>query len=186
MLVRTMKVLALIGLAFMAFPFLSLLFSGSDQGQNGRPSDALTVDLTDLAPGEIRKVQWRGRPVWIYRRTASDLAGIQELDRELRDPHSASSEQPVDARNAFRSLRREYFVFIPLETSRNCRVRPAGPEEYISTEQVRWRGGFVEACHLARFDPAGRVYRDFGIPQQRNLSVPPHRFLSETRVQIGP
>ncbi len=183
-LVRSAKLLALLGVVLVMVPFFGFMFS--DLGDDDSISDTagVVVTLWELKPGEFAQSEWLGRPVWIYRRTPSDLRTLPGIKEQLRDPKSQESEQPAAARNPFRSLRQDYFVFIPLETSRNCQVHYVGADEF-GTKGGHWYGGFVEPCHQARFDLAGRAYKNFGIPEQRNLSVPPHRFLSPHKLEIG-
>ena len=183
-LVRSLKLLVLLGIGLATVPFLGFLFSGPDEDERSEEARGVVVTLWDLKPGEIIAADWLGRPVWIYRRTPADLGTLLEIREQLRDPESQFSEQPTEARNPSRSLRDEYFVFIPLETSRNCQVHFVGADEF-GTHERHWYGGFVEPCHKARFDLAGRVYKNFGIPKQQNLSVPPHRFLTPYKLEIG-
>ena len=183
-LVRATKLLSLLALIMLLTPFVASLFS-PDGGQSERqPLSGLVVELAGLAPGEIRRLARDGKPVWIYHRTESDIVGIMRLSAELADPASLRSEQPADMRNPLRSEKRAYFVFVPLETSRNCRVHlvPAGAPGAV--DGLAWYGGFTEACYGAYFDLAGRIYASTGNDQQRNLSVPPHRFIGETRLEL--
>jgi ubiquinol-cytochrome c reductase iron-sulfur subunit len=183
-LVRSVKVLVLLGIGVATVPFVGFLFSGLDEKNPSSDTSGVVVALWELKPGEITEVDWLGRPVWIYRRTPADLSTLRKLREQLRDPDSQSSEQPVEARNPLRSLREEYFVFVPLETSRNCQVHYVGSDEFGTGEQD-WYGGFVEPCHEARFDLAGRVYHHYGNPEQRNLIVPPHQFQAPQKLVIG-
>ena len=179
-LARITKILALVGMAFLAVPFLSHFLRGPDEAAS--PEAELLVDLAGLLPGRVKEVDWRGTPVWIYRRTDADLAAMDRLGRQLRDPASQASEQPAAARNSARSLRPRYFVFIPRETSRNCQVRLLEPGEL---EVPALQGAlFVEPCYRAHFDSAGRIFRNTGNDQQRNLRVPPHRFNDETTLGL--
>lgn len=183
-LVRSVKLLVLLGIGLATVPFLGFLFSGLDEKNPSSDTRGVVVALWELKPSEITKADWLGRPVWIYRRTPADLRALRKLKEQLKDPESQSSEQPVEARNPLRSLREEYFVFIPLETSRNCQVHYVGSDEF-GTYERDWYGGFVEPCHEARFDLAGRVYKNYSNPGQRNLNVPPHRFLAPQKLEIG-
>lgn len=183
-LVRSVKLLVLIGVGFATVPFFGFFLSGPNEQDSGTSPGGLVVTLGELEPGEIKKVDWLGRPVWIYYRTSEDIQAIQGLKHQLGDPESQSSEQPEEAGNPLRSLRDDYFVFVPLETSRNCHVHYVGPDEF-GTEERDWYGGFLESCHRARFDLAGRIYKNYGNSRQRNLNVPPHRFLSQQKLSLG-
>ena len=183
-LVRATKLLALVALLMLLTPFVASVFS-PDGGQSGhRPVPGLVVDLTGLEQGEMQKLTWDGKPVWIYHRTELDIAGIMRLSAELVDPDSLRSDQPADMRNPLRSENRAYFVFVPLETSRNCRVHMVPAGEPGAVDALPWYGGLAEACYGAHFDLAGRIYASTGNEQQRNLTVPPHRFIGYKRLEL--
>lgn len=173
------KLLFAIGLVLTAIPFVSSLLPPSpDSGiRTASPWDR-EVDLTGLAPGEILRVEdWPGGPVWILHRNASQLGPLRDPPLPLRDPDSLHSEQPPAARNAWRSLKPDYFVFQPRETLRGCAVRRADATS-------RWPAGFDEACEGARFDTAGRILEGTGHSGQRNLTVPPHEYPAPLRLRL--
>ncbi|MDJ0862694.1 MAG: ubiquinol-cytochrome c reductase iron-sulfur subunit [Gammaproteobacteria bacterium] len=183
-LVRVTKLLSLAAIALLMIPFVGSLFAPEDSDADNQNSAGMVVDLQSLAPGEIRQLAWKGKPVWVYHRTSDDIAVLPQLSRELADPDSRQSEQPPRMSGPWRSEKPEYFVFIPLETRRNCRVHllPAG--EAGAVEGRPWHGGFAEACYGARFDLAGRLYAATGSKDQRNLPVPPHRFIGRTELEL--
>lgn len=173
------KLLFAIGLLLTAIPFVSSLLPPSPDSavRTASPWDR-EVDLADLAPGDILEVEgWPGGPVWILRRSEHQLAQLRNPALPLRDPDSLRSEQPPAARNPWRSLTPDYFVFLPRETLRGCAVRRADASS-------RWPAGFDEACEGARFDAAGRILEGTGHPGQRNLTVPPHDYPAPLRLRL--
>ncbi len=183
-LVRTTKLLSVVALILLATPFVDSLFSPDHGRPDRRPISGLVVDLAGLTPGKIRRLAWEGKPVWIYHRTEANIAGLAQLSAELADPDSQESQQPPGMRNPLRSAKRTYFVFVPLETRRNCRVHLVPAGEVGAVEGLAWHGGFAEACYGAHFDVAGRIYAATGNPQQRNLTVPPYRFVGDTQLEL--
>jgi ubiquinol-cytochrome c reductase iron-sulfur subunit len=175
----TLKLLLLLGLALAAIPFIASLHHSDNGGQSAANPWYVEVDLSRLAPGQWQSVPWPGGEVWVYARTLDEIQALQTADTErLRDPDSRHSQQPVAASNVYRSLHPDYFVFLPRETRRGCQVQqielPAGIN------------GYTEACYGARFDNAGRIFRDSGQPDQHNLSVPPHEFIEVDRLRLLP
>jgi ubiquinol-cytochrome c reductase iron-sulfur subunit len=140
------------------------------------------VDIGKLEPGQLIRVAWRGKPVWILNRTPKELATLPTLDAVLRDPESNESEQPESSKNSHRSIKPEIFVAIGLCTHLGCSptFRPEIAPPDLGDD---WQGGFFCPCHGSRFDLAGRVYS--GVPAPTNLVIPPHRYLTDTRLTIG-
>jgi len=175
----TLKLLLLVGLGLAAIPFIASLGpTGSDPGDSRNPW-IVEVDLSHLEAGQIHAVPWPGGEVWVHYRTQPEIRHLQTAARDtLRDPESQQSEQPAAVITSSRSLKPEYFVFLPRETRRGCQVRqielPAGMT------------GYSEACYGARFDNAGRVFKDTGQPDQHNLPVPPHEFSGPTTLRLLP
>lgn len=189
-LVRTAKVLALIGLGFAAYPFVAGLLPGDGVEENSRARRARwvrEVDLSQLAPGEILNVEsWPGGPVAVYRRTAHELAGLARVEGDLHDPGSQQSRQPDALRTATRARLEEFFVFIPVDTERGCQVRHV-PAHKQPRPGIAWYGGFTEPCTGSLYDTAGRVYRSTRTVRQQNLAVPSHRALAAQRIELlGP
>lgn len=171
-----------IGMGFTVVPFVKSMLPSERAQAAGAPVE---VDISNLKPGHIMTVEWRGQPVWILRRTQEELEGIEALTEEdvLRDPQSeVESQQPPFAENIYRSIKPEFLVVVGICTHLGCspsfrpEVAPAdlGPD---------WQGGFFCPCHGSRFDLSGRVYD--GVPAPTNLVVPPYRFLAENRLRIG-
>lgn len=175
----TLKLLILLGLGLAAVPFIaSLRHVGSDAGNSGNPW-IVEVDLSGLAAGQIRAVPWPGGEVWVHARTRQDILYLQTAALDsMRDPASRYSDQPTAVITDYRSLKPEYFVFLPRETRRGCQVRQIELQAGIT--------GYSEACYGARFDNAGRIFKHSGQPDQHNLTIPPHEFSGPTTLRLLP
>jgi ubiquinol-cytochrome c reductase iron-sulfur subunit len=127
-------------------------------------------------------VEWRGKPVWIVRRTEQNMKDLPTLDGSLADPASEMPQQPEYTKNANRSIKPELVVLVGICTHLGCSptYRPEAAPADLGAE---WKGGFFCPCHGSRFDLAGRVYK--GVPAPKNLEVPPYKFLSDTKILIG-
>lgn len=169
-----------VGAVATAVPFVSTLAPSERAKAMGA---AVEVDLSDLAPGATKTVEWRGKPVWITRRTPEMLAALKGHDAELADPRSEQPQQPEAARNETRSLRPEVFVAVGICTHLGCSPTAVPAGSANPSVGADWPGGFLCPCHGSTFDGAGRVYRNK--PAPTNLEVPPHRYLDDTRVVIG-
>jgi len=179
-LTATATVVGGVGAAFVAVPFLKS-WSPSERAQAaGAPVEA---DISKLEEGALMTVEWRGKPVWVLKRTEKMLTELPTLNDQLLDPRSEmASQQPKYAQNANRSINPQILVLVGICTHLGCSptfrpdIAPAdlGPD---------WKGGFFCPCHGSRFDLAGRVYKN--VPAPSNLEVPAYRYLSDTRVLIG-
>jgi ubiquinol-cytochrome c reductase iron-sulfur subunit len=160
-------------------PFVRSMLPSERAKAAGAPVE---VDVSRLEPGQKMIVEWRGKPVWVVRRTPEMLKMV-EADRErVADPASARSEQPTYAKNEMRSLKPEYLVVVGICTHLGCSPvdrLAAQPEPFAAD----WRGGFYCPCHGSLFDLAGRVYKNKPAPD--NLTVPPYKFVGDTRLVIG-
>lgn len=168
------------GAVATTIPFISTLSPSAKTKAIGAP---IEVDISELQPGELKIVQWQGKPVWILRRDESSLSGIRALDGEVRDPASNEEQQPEYAKNEYRSVKPEYLIVLGLCTHLGCSPTFVDAEGGSSHNLSNWKGGFFCPCHGSRFDLAGRVFK--GVPAPTNLVVPPHMYLSETKVLIG-
>lgn len=170
-------VLGSIGAFCALTPLLSSwLPSGKARARGG----AVYVDLSKIAPGQQVTVSWRGKPVWIIRRTPQMLSKLLGTEEQLRDPQSLVTQQPLYAQNRHRSINPEYLVLIGLCTHLGC-IPKYTPEK--KKQRADWPGGFYCPCHGSTFDLAGRVFK--GMPAPINLEVPPYRFASKQLIVIG-
>ncbi|MDQ1362410.1 MAG: ubiquinol-cytochrome c reductase iron-sulfur subunit [Pseudomonadota bacterium] len=179
MLTNAATVVGAVGAGFVAVPFLASWAPSERAKTAGAPVE---VDISKLQDGAMLTVEWRGKPVWIVKRTARNLEDLPTLDDGLRDPASENEQQPEYARNANRSVKAEILVLVGICTHLGCSptFRPDLAPADLGAE---WKGGFYCPCHGSRFDLAGRVYQ--GVPAPLNLEVPPHRYLSDTTIIIG-
>ena len=166
-----------------AVPFVSTFQPSEKAKASGA---AVEVDISGLKPDEKITVEWRGKPVWIVKRTPEQLAELPKLDAQLADPKSARKPAeltPEYARNEWRSIKPEVFVAVGICTHLGCspteKFAP-GPQPSLPDD---WKGGFLCPCHGSTFDMAGRVFKNKPAPD--NLEVPPHMYLSETKLLIG-
>ena len=177
-LVRLTAAAGGVAAAGAAVPFLASLAPSERAKAAGAPVEAR---IGTLKPAELQTVEWRGRPVWILKRTPEMLRRLPAAEPLLSDPRSAvSSQQPEYAQNATRSIEPELLVTVALCTHLGC-IPTYFPEP--DSVQPGWPGGFYCPCHGSKFDLAGRVYR--GSPAPTNLEIPPHRYLSPEVVLIG-
>ncbi len=169
-----------VGIAAAAVPFVSS-FAPSERAKAMGAS--VEVDISDIPPGGLRTVEWRGKPVWIMRRTSEMLAALATLDPRLADPASERLQQPGYAQNPQRSIRPEVFVGVGICTHLGCSPNavPAGTSN--PSVGADWAGGFFCPCHGSTFDLAGRVFQNKPAPV--NLEVPPHKYLGDSRLVIG-
>lgn len=167
------------GLVATAVPFVSSLAPSERARALGAPVE---VGVQDLAPGSIRTIEWRGKPVFVLRRTSQMVASLQAHDALLADPASRRSLQPEYAANAARSIRPELVVLEAVCTHLGC-IPVYRPEPGAADIGAAWPGGFYCPCHGSKFDLAGRVFKN--VPAPTNLTVPPHRFPSETTLLVG-
>lgn len=166
-----------------AVPFVSTFTPSEKARAAGAPVEA---DLSDLAPGGMKTVEWRGKPVWIVRRTPEQLAALGKIEGQLADPKSERKQDeltPEYARNRHRSIKEEFLVCVGICTHLGCSPSSkfqAGPQPSLPDD---WQGGFLCPCHGSTFDMAGRVFKNKPAPD--NLEVPPHKYLSDTKILVG-
>ena len=168
-----------VGAAVTLVPFLASFKPSARAQAAGAPVE---VDISKMEPGQRLTVEWRGKPVWIVRRTDGMLGDLKSLSGQLRDPDSVKDQQPDYARNDSRAIKPEYLVVVGICTHLGC--SPTFRPEVAPVDLgVEWKGGFFCPCHGSRFDLAGRVYE--GVPAPLNLVIPPHTYVSDSRVLIG-
>lgn len=171
-----------VGAAATAVPFVASI-TPSERAKAAGAS--VEVDITSLAPGQKLTVEWRGKPVWIMRRTPEQLAALEKLDGEMADPKSERNALPTPeyAKNRHRSIKPEVFVGIGICTHLGCSpvdkfqtgAQPSLPDN--------WEGGYFCPCHGSTFDLAGRVFKNKPAPD--NLEIPPHMYVSDNVLLIG-
>lgn len=173
--------LGVAGAVAAAIPFVKSMAPSARAKAAGAPVE---VDISRLEPGQLLTVEWRGKPVWILRRTPDMLKTLGQVEPQLADPDSKiTSQQPKYAQNDARSIKPELLVLVGICTHLGCspdRRLVAGSESGLGSD---WPGGFFCPCHGSKFDLAGRVYRN--VPAPTNLIVPPHSYLADTRLLIG-
>ena len=170
--------LGTVGLVAVAIPFVASMTPSERARAAGGPVE---VNLATVAPGTLTTVEWRGRPVWVLRRTPAMLATLGGHDAELVDPASKEDQQPFYARNPARAARPEVFVATAVCTHLGC-IPSFRPETGAPDLGAKWPGGFFCPCHGSTFDLAGRVFRN--VPAPRNLEIPPYSFEGD-RVIVG-
>jgi ubiquinol-cytochrome c reductase iron-sulfur subunit len=178
-LVGATSVVGGIGAIAAATPFVMSMWPSERAKAAGAP---IEVDFSKIEAGQKIDVEWRGKVVWLIRRTPDMLATLPKLDSRVADPKSNAPQQPADCKNEHRSIKPELFIAVGICTHLGCsptyrkEIAPAdlGPD---------WLGGFFCPCHQSKFDLAGRVYKS--VPAPLNLVIPPYRFTSDTLVVIG-
>lgn len=179
MLIATTSVVGAVGTGFALWPFIASMNPSARAKSAGAPVEA---DISKLEVGGLVRVKWRGKPVWIVRRTEESVAALASLDGKLADPNSDLPQQPEYAKNGHRSRKPEYLVAVGICTHLGCSPTYR-PEIAPADLGADWIGGFFCACHGSKFDLAGRVYS--GVPAPTNLEIPPYQFLSDTTILIG-
>lgn len=167
-----------VAIAGASVPFLASLAPSERARSAGAPVE---INVGKLQPGELMTAEWRGKPIWVLRRTPEMLARLDSVRPRLTDPDSSvTTQQPAAARNATRSINPEIFVTVSLCTHLGCI-----PSFYPTPGSVEpeWPGGWYCPCHGSKFDLAGRVFK--GSPAPTNLVVPPHAYVADGRLVIG-
>jgi len=168
-----------VGAVLALTPFVASFKPSARARALGAPVE---VDISKVEPGALLKVEWRGQPVWVLRRTEDMLARLAATEGELSDPASDESDQPAYAQNDHRSINPEYLVVVGSCTHLGCAPMPRF-ELGAPDLGADWQGGFYCPCHGSKFDLAGRVYK--GVPAPTNLRIPPHRFVRDDLILIG-
>jgi len=166
-----------------AIPFVST-FQPSERARAA--GAAVEADISALKDGEMMTVEWRGKPVWILKRTPEQLEALKKIDSQLADPNSERKQAeltPEYCRNTARSIKPEVLVAVGICTHLGCSPSSkfqSGPQASLPDD---WPGGFLCPCHGSTFDLAGRVFKNKPAPD--NLEIPPHMYLSDTKLLIG-
>lgn len=168
------------GVVGVAVPFVASWNPSAKAKAAGAPVKA---DISKLEPGQMIVVEWRGKPVYVVRRTEEALATLAKMEAQLRDPESAESVQPGYVDTKQRSIKPEYLVLLGLCTHLGCAPKYRPDVGAVDLGGDEWLGGFFCPCHGSKFDIAGRVTK--GVPAPLNLEVPPHSYESEHVLVIG-
>ena len=163
----------------VAIPFVWSFWPSERAKAAGAPVEA---DISGIAPGELKIVEWRGKPVWIMRRTKGQLEAVKKADDKVSAPKSEVPLQPDYAKNEYRSIKPEIMVLVGICSHLGCSPQSKGAEA-TAEMGTDWAGGFLCPCHGSKFDLAGRVYK--GAPAPVNMDVPPYMFLSDNTILIG-
>ncbi|WP_025820823.1 ubiquinol-cytochrome c reductase iron-sulfur subunit [Shewanella marina] len=166
------------GAVAVAVPFVKSWNPSAKAKAAGAPVE---VNISKLEPGQLIRVEWRGKPVWIVRRTDAVLAELPKIDADLRDPNSLEPQQPSYAQNPERSIKPEYFIAVGICTHLGC--SPTYLPDSFGEQVEGVNSGFFCPCHGSKFDMAGRVFQ--GVPAPLNLVIPPHHYVDDNNVMIG-
>ncbi len=179
-LINATTAVGAVGTLATAYPFLASMAPSERARAAGAPVEVETAGILD---GELKTVAWRGKPVWILKRTPAMLAALGKHDDLLADPVSKDSVQPGDCENPGRSIKPELFVCVGICTHLGCSPTLRIDSGATADLGAGWPGGFLCPCHGSKFDLAGRVFKN--VPAPTNLDVPDYRFLSATRLVVG-
>jgi len=171
-----------VGGAAAVVPFVASFAPSERAKAAGAPVE---IDVSAMKPGDLKRVEWRGKPVWVLRRTPEMLETLKSTEPQVADPGSLRTAYPTPeyARNPHRSIKAEYLVVVGICSHLGCSPTDkfqTGPQASLPDD---WGGGFLCPCHGSTFDLAGRVFKNKPAPD--NLEVPPHVYLSDTRILIG-
>lgn len=178
-LTATASVVGGAGAVVAAVPFIGYMNPSAKARAAGAPVEA---DISKLEVGQMMTVKWRGKPVWIVRRSEKNLQDLPSIDGRLADPNSEVPQQPDYATNPHRSVKPEYLVLVGICTHLGCSPKYR-PDLAPADMGADWKGGFFCPCHGSKFDLAGRVFS--GVPAPTNLVVPPYRYVGDTRILVG-
>ena len=168
------------GMAVAAVPFVKSMLPSAKAKAAGAPVE---VNIGKLDVGQLITIEWRGKPVWIFRRSPQSVKILASLDNDLRDPNSDNTDQqPEYAKNPARAIREDIMVLVGICTHLGCSPTYR-PDLAPADLGANWQGGFFCPCHGSRFDLAGRVFK--GVPAPINLKVPPYHFQDKNLVVVG-
>lgn len=174
-------VVGAIGAAASLVPLIGQMNPDASTLAAGGPVD---LDLKAVAPGQQVVIQWRSRPIFVTHRTPEILQKLREpaLLSLLADPQSSERQQPPYAANWHRSIKPEFGIVVGICTHLGC-IPEFEPQPNPTSPAANWPGGYFCPCHGSKYDLAGRVFQ--GVPAPYNLPVPPHHFLTDTKVRVG-
>ena len=172
-----------VGGAAVVLPLVNTFAPSERAKAAGAPVE---MDIAGMQPGELRTVEWRGKPVWVVRRTPEMIESLKKTDAEVADPKSERNQDaltPEYARNQYRSIKPEYLVAVGICSHLGCSPTAKFQPGAQPSLPDNWEGGFLCPCHGSTFDLAGRVFKNKPAPD--NLEVPPHMYVSDTKLIIG-
>jgi len=173
------SVVGAVGVVGAAVPFIA---SWNPSAKAKAAGADVEVDISAIEPGQLIRVMWRSKPVWIVRRTPETLSELAKHDDKLKDPASDAEQQPAFAKNQYRSLKDEYLILVGICTHLGC--SPQYLKDGAFADKVEGvPNGFFCPCHGSKFDMAGRVFQN--VPAPLNLVVPPYQFVNDNTVIIG-
>lgn len=167
-----------VGAVGAAVPFIKSWNPSAKAKAAGAPVE---VDISKIEPGQLIRVEWRGKPVWVVSRTESVLNELEQHDGSLRDPASEQEQQPNYAQNKYRSIKSDLFVAVGICTHLGC--SPTYLPDSFGEQVEGVSSGFFCPCHGSKFDMAGRVFQ--GVPAPLNLVIPPHYYIDKSTILIG-
>jgi len=174
------SVVGAVGVVGAAVPFVGSWNPSAKAKAAGAPVKA---NLASLQSGQMVTLEWRGKPVYVVRRTPEILAGIDKVDDLVRDPNSEEPQQPDYITSKYRSIKDEFLVLLGVCTHLGCAPMFRPDVGAADLGGKNWQGGFFCPCHGSKFDLAGRVYK--GVPAPINLEVPPYMFDGDALITVG-
>lgn len=167
-----------VGVVGVAVPFIGSWNPSARAKAAGAPVE---VNVSKIEPGQLIRAEWRGKPVYVVRRTEDILSSLSAHDGQLKDPQSEVPQQPLYATNAYRSIKPEFLVALGVCTHLGC--APTYRKGDFDQEVAGVKDGFFCPCHGSKFDMAGRVFQS--VPAPTNLMVPEHSFPTDSTLLIG-
>jgi ubiquinol-cytochrome c reductase iron-sulfur subunit len=179
-LTLTTSAVGAVGVVGAAIPFVMSMTPSAQARAAGAPVE---VDISKLEPGQLLTVEWRGKPVWVLKRTPEMLESLKKDVDMISDPKSEKSVQPAYVNKETRSIKPDILVLVGICTHLGCSPLPKLEAGVASGMPKDWPGGFFCPCHGSKFDLAGRVFKD--VPAPVNLVVPPYTFEKENIIKVG-
>ena len=186
-LTKATGVVGAVGVGFVAWPFLSTWKPSAKTKAAGAPVD---VDISKLESGQLVRVLWRKKPVWVFKRdkTALDALTSEELMSKLADPNgtgNSKNQQPKYVSSSYRSIENKEAVAVIVGVCTHLGCSPTYRPEPGASDLGgdSWKGGFYCPCHGSKFDLAGRVYA--GVPAPANLEIPPYKYVTDSLIRVG-
>nr|WP_136252588.1 ubiquinol-cytochrome c reductase iron-sulfur subunit [Ningiella ruwaisensis] len=173
------SVVGAVGVAGAAVPFIA---SWQPSARAKAAGADVEVDISGLQEGQLIRVMWRSKPVWVVKRTPEILAELSKVEDKLKDPNSQAEQQPAYASNQYRSIKEDILVLVGICTHLGCSPQFLAEGAFTEYEEGV-ENGFFCPCHGSKFDMAGRVFKN--VPAGLNLVVPPYNFIDDNTILIG-